>query len=201
MYGFRPVRGRFGFLNPTPIKCTVATAYQAAADPGAVSVDLNIYDPVKKVNDGTVALCLPGEAVYGIIIGVEPYWDGTRMIHGSKLPGATAWGTIEDRKSQVLVIPATDCDWEVDVDDIVTATTEAGYRALIGENCDHIFAPNATLRKAFPKLDIDTHDPASRQWRIKEISGRHNADFAEDNVKLIVEVNETIEAPFVTAGV
>ena len=201
-YGFRPHKGRFSMLASMARPFVVATGYQASADPGGVSVDLNIGDPVKLVSTGTVELCEAGAVVYGIVISVKPYWDGRRMQFGDRLPGATAWGTVWERRSQVLVIPATAGEWEVDVDDIVTATDVEGYLAFIGENCDHVFAPDSTLKKAFPKLDIAGHGTATAQWRIQAISGTaHNQNFAEDNVKLVVVPNETREAPFQTTGV
>lgn len=203
-YGFRPVKGKYSDYIHQAQTRVVATAYQAA--PGAVNVDLNKGDPVAQIADGTVTLAAAGAAVYGIIIAVKPYWDGTRMQPTNKLPGGTAWGTVEARRSEVLVLPATVCQWEVDADENTTATTEAAYRAFIGSNADHVFAPDATAAKAYPKINVSeflSGASATAGWRLVNISKRENQDFSGANVKLIVELNEgaTQEAIFGATGI
>jgi hypothetical protein len=188
-YGFRPYRSRGAKLDP--IKCLVATGYQAA--PGAVNCDLNIGDPVALVSTGTVALMGAGSAAkgYGVIVGVAPYWDGSAMQPTNKLPGGTAWGTIQERASYVYVLPFWGITYEVDVDDAVTATTLAGYQAFVQENVDLVYSAVSASKKAFPRIDISGHATTNTlQFRIVGISDNQaNQDFSGANVKLLVECN------------
>lgn len=184
-----------GVQYPSPIEFSVADAYQAKADDTSTNVDLNVGDPVKMVSDGTVALAVTTNDVFGVVMGILPYWNGTAMTFGRRLPGATTGGSILERKSRVLVLPVTnDMYFECDVDDATTATTEAGYFAFVNENVDHTCAgdtTNASYPKADPRLDISTHATThTLGWRIIQVSkSRENQDFSGTNVKLIVACN------------
>lgn len=196
-YGLRWSTAANAHPVPNPLRRYVADAYQAKADDTTSSVDLNIGDPVKRVTDGTIALANLGDAVYGVIVGIEPYWNGSAMQPTNRLPGGTTGGGLFERRSAVLVVPAQAGYWECDCDEAGVATTEAGFTAFIGENVDVACVAditNASQPKANPRIDISTHDPASRQWRIEYVSGtRDNQDFAGLNVKLILRINESQE--------
>jgi hypothetical protein len=195
-YGFRWSRGANSRDCPQGLRFHVATG-QDDVDDGAVSISLRPGDPVKMVSTGGMILSLTTEAVFGIVVGIAPYWDGTRMIYGKKLPNQTAWGTVEERRSFVYVVPAHWGLWEIDVDDKVTATTLATYRALINENTEHT-VPGGTATgvaptdSADPYLDISLHAvTATLGWRIMDVSETlDNIDFSGSYVKLIVAVNE-----------
>ena len=197
-YGFRPFIGnpfKGGRSTPPAMEMTVASAYQAQDDGSGLSVDLNVGDPVKRVSDGTIALANTTEAVYGIIAGFGPYWNGSKMVPTNYLPGGTTW-TLEARKPVVYVIPVNACLWEIDVDENTTATTIGGYRAFIGENVTHTCVGVSATKKADPRLDISTHAVTeSLVWRIEGISpSAHNADFTGTNVKLLVAANVSQDA-------
>lgn len=200
-YGFRWSMQYNSGPMPNPIRCIVATGQNFDKD--AVNCGLRAGDPVKTTAAGGVDLADEGDAIYGIVVGVRPYWDGSVMRPSDVLPSGVAWGTNLERQSKVLVVPANLGYWEVDCDDAVTATTEAAYQALIHTNCDHEFTPNATTLKLHPRLDISTTATANGQWRIAGISGDvSNKDFSGNYVKLVVLVNETTEGPlYVVAGV
>ena len=200
-YGFRWVGSNGGTVHPKPRLVRVATGYSGSE--GAVTIDLNIGDPVMALATGYVAHCDVGSPVYGVICGVQQYWDGTKLVVGTKVPaGQGAYSTNLDRMTFVSIIPAQDQMFEVDVDDIVTATTEAGYIALIGENCDLSWNGVSATAKGWPKLDISDHKASTAQWRIIDISKtRDNFDPAGANYKLIVTANEVFDAPNYTAGV
>ncbi len=101
----------------------------------------------------------------------------------------------------MLVYPAAKQVFEIDVDDVVTATTEAGYMAFVGENCDHRLTAGSEP-KSNCLLDISTHVTTTAQWRIVGVSPIvSNADFSGAYVRMLVTVNETQEAPYVTAGI
>lgn len=191
-YGFRPFLGSAGGVSyPKSVRRTVATAYQAVDD-NAVSVDLNKGDPVYQLADGSVALALTTVSPWGIVESVEPYWDGTKQTPGTKLPGGTAWGTVEQRRSWVHVIPVKACKWEIDVDDNTTATTFAAYLALVGFNVDHTCVNALGTATAEPLLDIsEASADQDHEWRIVDVSqSAENADYTGTRVKLIVEIND-----------
>ena len=199
-YGFRWSMGaNSGRPCPAPIEMAVADAYQAQV--GGSNVDLGTGDPVALVSSGTVKLAAGSEGtpdlIFGIIVGVAQYWDGTRVVRGDVVPGGSTGGGLLDRQSRVLVVPAKAGLWEVDVDENSTATTEAAYRAFIGENADHVLVRTQVRQKyrALPELDISSHaTTAALQWRIMDVSRtRDNEDFSGEQVKLIVAVNESSE--------
>lgn len=196
-YGFRWFRGFGGKPRPEPIPMTVATGTSFDVNGGAQNVSLRIGDPVKLANTGTVTLCDGTEdsssAVHGIVVGVGPYYNSTDgvMTPTRQLPDATAWGTVEDRKSQVWVCPADQGIWEIDCDEATTATTIAAYRLLIGENADHILTGAVGASYATPRLDISTHATTNTlQWRIWDISPTmNNIDASGNYFKLLVRAN------------
>ena len=206
--GFRWASGNTN-PYPTPVRVTVASAASFDVSGGASNVALRKGDPVTMLNSGTVTLCAgfeasgTGVAVFGIVDSVLPYWDAAQnlMVPGNALPSDTTWGTVEERKSQLLVIPAEAGMWEIECDDAATATTEAAYRAFIGENCDHTLA-GASGTLVNPRLDISEHVATTAQWRILGISDTaNNRDFSGNYVKLIVRVNEGQASVFTASGI
>jgi hypothetical protein len=201
VYGFRWAKGYNGGVDfPQPIECFVASGASFDVNGGAQNVSLGVGDPVTRLSDGSVTLCAGSEggsggvAVYGIVVAVQPYYDSVlgAMRPSNILPDNVVYGTNLDRQSKVLVVPALAGAWEIDVDDVVTATTEAGYQAFVGENCDHVLTGVVSVDvRAKPKLDISTHATATSQWRIVSVSKSFdNQDFSGANVKLIVTCNE-----------
>jgi hypothetical protein len=197
VYGLRFHKTLSGAQHPTPIVCPVATGYQGAVNGGG-NVDLRPGDIVKQLSTGYVVLAEGSEEsggdadlMFGVIASVRPYWNGTKMTPGNALPGGTAWGTLEERRSEVLVIPMMpDIVWEIDADEATTAATLAAYRAFFGENCDFVNT-NGITGKADPQLDISSHATTALSFRLWDVSPtRNNADFSGANVKLLVTANE-----------
>lgn len=198
-YGFRWNTGANGGKSqPTPVPKVVASGYQAQDDAAANNVDLNVGDPVKLVSTGTVALANTTDAVWGIVTGFGPYWNGTQMQPTNRLPGGTAWGTVEERRSTVYVVPVIGSYFVIDCDDKVTATTEAAYRAFIGENCTFVCpgdTSSSSKPKADPMLDISTHaTTAGLVCRIEDIHQEVDQDFSGLYVKMVVSFNKTQHA-------
>jgi len=197
-YGFRPYVKNVGDLFTN--KRHVATAYQAVA-PGPTNVGLSIGDPIIELSDGSLQLAAASDtgaaaAARGVIVGFGEIYNAAqgRMEYADYLPGGNAWGTKFARAPQILWVPVEECLWEVDVDDKVTATTEAGYRAFVGENVDHVFSADTTdsaKPRARGRLDISGHDTTDTLfWRIVGISPTSdNRDFSGANVKLLVRAN------------
>lgn len=194
---------------PSPEVCIVATAESFDVNGGISNAALRIGDPVTRLSTGGVTLCEGneasgnnGDAVYGIIVGVLPHYDAAQnlMVPGNALPSDIAWGTVLERQSKLLVVPADAGIWEIECDDASTATTEAAYQAFIGENADHTLA-GASGTNLNPRLDISTHGTATAQWRIVGISPTaENRDFSGLYVKLLVKVNEGQQSTFTATG-
>ena len=190
-YGFRHVRGMHTSAPPSPVMMHIATGYANR---------IRIGDPVKRVADGSIEIAAEGNSVFGIVTGGGYYWDGTRVAPNKLIPGGTAWGTIWERRSRLLVTPAAGQVFEIDVDDQVN-TTDAAYAALAGGNADHNIA-NTGNNDATPTLDISTIGTATAGWRVLRTSQTfENEDLAGANVKLLVVINETQQAPYVTTGI
>lgn len=192
-YGFRWVRAINGGQPPSTEMKWIQTAY---------SERIRIGDPVKVLTDGSIAISAGGGTdTYGIVVGGGYYWDGTNLIPAKFVPGATAWGTVWERRSRLLVMPAKDQLFEIDVDDQAN-TTHAAYAALEGANSDHVLSGSGD-NDATPVLDADAVATAA-QWRIIESPAQtlENEDLAGANVKVRVTINETAQAPSVfDAGV
>jgi hypothetical protein len=199
LYGFRWRKSRTGSGEPVIEYYPVASAYQAA--PGGVNVDLNIGDPVKKVTDGTLALAAAGDAIFGIVATVAPYWDGSKMVVNNRLPGGTTYGTVVPRQSWLGIYLFADNIFEVVADDATTATTELAYQAFIGENADITINQTAGDTHAYPKLDISDHKQGTAQCRIVGLGDAVYTDFTGANVPILVTGNEVQQAPFQTTGI
>lgn len=186
--GFRWSHAKNGASKP-PIRWVhVATGY------GTLLVN---GDPLKFAADGLQRAAAGDTLICGVMIGAR-YWDGTFRIRRRYLPANTSWGTDQTKISMVAMIPVQGQVFEVDADDKVTATTEAGYQALINENADHIIE-SVTGNISGAALDISTHAITTAQWRIVGYKKYPNHDYSGLRVKLLVECNESEEPAFNTA--
>lgn len=201
-YGFRWFGGTGGAALLKPEPRIIASGTQFDVTGGIQDAVLQAGDVVKLVSDGTVALCAGAETTpdtpWGVVVGGLEYYDSSigqagAMRKASSIPNGTTW-TGRERATKCLVVPFMPGQlWEVDVDDIVTATTLAAYEAFIGENVSMINAGAASSTPAWikPKLDISSHaTTATLMFRIRQVSPtKDNVDFAGANVKLLVEAN------------
>ena len=202
-YGFRPQRSLTGGSPLGAIqRYRVASGYTVSL---GSACGLYVGDPVTILSTGYVQAQVGSEGTQGkntgVIVGVGPSWDGTLMQFKDNIPAATTYGTVLERTSYVFVCHGDGIAFEVDADDNTTATTEANYTALIGENADMVNTAGLEPRLN-PMLDISTHATTNTlQWRILDISPTlDNQDFTGKYVKLIVTPNVTSEAPAQTTG-
>lgn len=200
-YGFRLVQTPSAHVNP--IMKIVATAESFDVSGGLQNAALGAGDVVTLVSTGGVTLANGNETTpsnpYGVIMAVLPYYDATIGLSGAMRPSSTlpsdlSWGTNLSRQSKLLIMPFLPGQlWEVDVDDITTATTEAAYQALIGENVSMIntAAASTVPPRVAPKIDISTHAvTATLCFTIAAVSPTlDNVDFAGANVKLLITPN------------
>lgn len=202
-YGFRLVGLTGGPGHPKPIRKIVASAASFDVTNGLQNAALTMGDVVTLASTGGVTLCAGAETTpanpYGVIVGVEPYFDASigqagAMRPSSELPSDIAWGTVLSRQSKLIIQPfLPGLVFEVDVDDATTATTEAAYQAFIGENVSMINTgiADAVPRRVAPKIDISSHNTtATLCFTIVGISPTlDNVDFSGANVKLLVTAN------------
>lgn len=205
--GFKFVRSKFGDGAPKAQRVPVATAYAGAIN-GGTTIDINIGDPVRRLATGYFAHAAGNEAaanaaqdIWGICVGIAPYWDGSVMTPGNRLPATTpAYGTNFERTSYIYVIPGAAAYWSVACDDKTTATTEAAYRAFIGENADHRLTTGSEP-KTNCLLDISTHVDTTAQWRIEGIMEDVAQDFSGLYVRLVVALNEGQQSEYTASGI
>lgn len=185
----------------------VASGLASVVNPGAVACDLNVGDPVKYVNDGTIAMCATTDAIYGIVAGFSfvnatGSFGAGYLPYSDKLPTGTTF-TAGDQVGQIFahVIPVAGQLFEAMCDDNTTFTTEAGYITAFNENVEYVFTPDATSKQARPVLDISTHAAGASSWRLVDFSRRIDADPSGTNFPLLVMCDRVQQAPYTLAGV
>lgn len=218
VYGFRWAQNANGMSQPKPELMDVASGQNFLVSGDATNLNLNVGDPVALQASGFITLAGGNEngqtsqAAWGVVVGFGPvgFWNGTRMVRQNFLQSGCNYGAgFVDRISQVLVVPFSAGVWEIDVDDNVTATTQATYQAFVGENCDHRLASNSigfvsAQLAANPVLNIASHAAATTtlSMRIRGISKNFaNQDLSQTFVKLLVSVNKGQENYFTNAGI
>lgn len=199
LYGFRLHKSLVGAGIPMFEQMIVATAQTFAVNGGAQTPVLRPGDCVSRTTTGGIILCDGAEgsggatAPYGIVMAIGPQYDAALgyMKYADSLASGIAWGTNLQRQSTVFVCPVQWAEWEIDVDEAVTATTKAAYQALIGENTDFRNNGAAGENNLKPLLDISAHaTTATLVWQISGISPtKYNRDFAGTRVKLLVRPN------------
>lgn len=206
-YGFRFYATQSGAQRPAAFEGIIASAY--AGDVGG-SVGVSIGDPVVRLADGTYELAQDtntSDRLYGVIVGIiNAKVDANgKSRPASYLPSGTTYAT-EANTSKVMIVPFSDHIWEIDVDDAVTATTLAAYRALMGLNADFVYSrdtSNADRPRANPVLDISTAaTTAGLHFRLHDVSKtQENQDFSGANVKVLVQLNQGADPTIGTTGV
>lgn len=208
-YGFRWKGNLEGESQPKPLELLVASNY--AASVSATSVSLNIGDPVQfnvgAPGSGFIELAGTGATpniFWGVIVGFSNVKIGLPL-KGRKfsyLPPNTTW-TLEDDASKVLVCPFGRNIWEIDVTGNTSSSdTLTEYRAMTNRTVNLSYTldtTNANNPRANPMIDVSTLSDDSGDFRILGVSKTAlNQDYAGNFVKMLVCVNESGEAPFVT---
>ena len=197
LYGFRWVKGANGGKPcPEPEVLTIANA-QDDQDQSANSIDINIGDTLLYTADGGAIVAKTTTIVSWICVGVEGHWSAEQgvWVRDKKIPNQTTWGTLQERSSRILAVPADAGVWEIDCDTIHTTATWAGYQALINLNVEHTVPGRTATTDADPYIDISAAaNTAGMGWRIVGISPRVDQDFTGNYVKMLVKVNESGQA-------
>ena len=187
LYGFRYLCPETGSNYQRPMPLRVASGYAVA---------LNVGDPVELTAAGDVILSPAGSVVLsmmGVIVGIGPYWDGTKMTVGNRLPANTTPGAANiERESIVYVMPAAHNLFEC------CTSTAPGTRAacitLVGMNLDHVNTAVPPLN--WPELNIASALNTTAQWRVVDLPrSTVDVDWAALYVPLIVSGNEIATPP------
>lgn len=145
-YGFRFVRSFSGNDTPQIITLPIASGYQpGTVNGGGTNVNINIGDPVRLVEDGTVQLVQTAQDVsaqnddsddfcYGIVVGFPRVIVGGSPRPGSFYTGGTTYtgGIGGDTAPLVSIIPAEGNIFELDLDAAPTVQSLSGLMALVG---------------------------------------------------------------------
>lgn len=145
-YGFRFVRSMSGQDTPQILTFPIASGYAIGTINGAgTTVNLNIGDPVRLVEDGTLQLVQTAQDVtaqdddsddfcYGIVAGFPRI-----VVNGSPRPGSFftsgttySGGIGGDSAPLVSIIPAAGNIFEIDMDAAPTVQTLSGAMANVG---------------------------------------------------------------------
>lgn len=208
-YGFRWVGSLDGSCYPKPQEFLVASGYHGQVS--ATDVDLNIGDPVQfnvgAPGSGFVELAATGATpniFWGVIVGISNVKVGLPLLGRkfSRVPAGTTYATEQDT-TKVLVVPFGRNLWEIDVTGNTSSSdTLAEYRAMCNRNANMIYTldtTDASKPKANPMIDVSTLSDDTADFRIINVSKTAlNQDYSGNFVKLIVCVNESGEAPYVT---
>jgi|ERR1044071_4206444 hypothetical protein len=196
-YGFRFYASMAGVGRTSGIEGMVTSGYQGNVGSPATNVGVSIGDPVAMNAAGNFELAedtaATSDRFFGVVVGIiNARVDSNGKARPvSYLPGAVTWTNEVDR-TRLIVLPFGRDLWEVDVDDNVTATTLAAYRALKGLNCEfryRVDTTDANRPRADPVLDISTAATGANDFRIMDVSKtQENQDFSGANVKLIVQL-------------
>src|SRR4030095_15322725 len=159
-YGFRLYSPQNGSGRAAGLEGGVTSGYQANV--AATNVGVSIGDPVAFNAAGNFELAedVTANRFFGVVVAIRNarIESNGKSRPASYLPGGTTFTNEVDRTS-LIVLPFNDNIWEIDVDDNVTATTLAAYRALVGLNADMVYtldSSNADKPRANPQLDIST---------------------------------------------
>lgn len=208
-YGFRFYSSMTGVGRTSAVEFPIASAYAPVINTN-VSVGLSIGDPVQLLTDGSVALAgdttTTGAVPFGVVVGLRAKVDANQKSRPANYYPTGVTYTTKENETLAQVLPFGRDIWEIDADDAVTATTEAAYRALIGNNFDMVYlldATNPDKRRANPMLDISGggFGANTAHFRLFNISKtRENVDFSGNYVKLLVQLNEGREPMFTATG-
>lgn len=145
-YGFRFMRSLGGSDTPQIFTYPIASAYAPVTVFGAgTAVNLNIGDPIRLLEDGTVALAQTAQDVsgadadsddyaWGIIAGFPRVFVGGAPRPGSFYASGTTYsgGIASDNAPLVAVIPVHNNIFELDTSAALGTPTLAGALALVG---------------------------------------------------------------------
>lgn len=196
-YGIRFVRSISGSDTPQIFTFPIATAYAPVTIFGAgTSVNLNIGDPVRLLEDGTIALVQAGQDVtadnsdsddyaFGVIVGFPRVLVGGSPRPGSFYTSGTAYtgGIGSDSAPLVSVIPVEGNIFEIDSLAAPSPATLAGAMAYVGMTATLTYTVLTTgtgQPKANPLLDLSTAAAGGAKQLQFVITGLGKSAYTQD---------------------
>ena len=212
-YGFRFLKNRWGGDTPEIYTGFFASGYQPNVT-GATTCNVNIGDPVRRMNSGAFQLVEPGELddddanerTFGIVAGFPQVLINGAVRPNAYYPTLTVYGTNLNAQTLVQVIPVEGCVWEID-----TATTsssfdtKAEFQAIIGGVCTFSYTQiNTTTSnpKANPMAVLSFGESTeTRQLQVVGLGrGSEQYDLTLANVPLQVVFNQVQASPWRITG-
>jgi len=217
VYGFRWFRSLYGAEAPTILTAPIATAYQPNPVFGtsdASNCNLNTGDPIRLLEDGTVALVQHGtttsdgsdsdDFATGVVVGFPRVLVGGFPRPGSFYTGGTAYsgGIGSDNAPIVAYIPVAGNIFEIDCDTAHSTPTKAGFLALVGGTGNMVYSlltSGTGQPKANPLLDVSDvvlNSAEVNQLRVVGLGKKGDAmDFTASHVTLQVMWNQLMPQP------
>lgn len=207
-YGIRYVRSIHGAETPQTFTFPIASGYAPVTVVGAgSSVNLNIGDPARLFEDGTIGLTQDGQSTsgantdsddytFGIIVGFPRVIVGGYPRPGSFYTTGTTYsgGIGSDSAPLVSVIPVDGNIFEIDANAVVGAGTKSACMAVVGQTAQIAYSVLSTgsgQPKANPLLDVSTLAAGGANQLQLVIVGLGKAgdamDFASTNVTFQVK--------------
>lgn len=207
-YGIRFQRTQAGGDTPQIFTFPIATAYAPATIfGGGTTVNLNIGDPVRLFEDGTIGLVQTAQDVaganadsddyaFGIIVGFPRVIVGGFPRPGSFYTSGTTYtgGIGSDSAPLVSVIPVSGNIFEIDADAVVGAGTKSACLAVVGQTATitySVLTSGTGQPKANPLLGVSTLAAGGANQLQLVVVGLGKAgdamDFASTNVTFQVK--------------
>ena len=194
--GFRWVKSRDG-AKTAPVEL------RAVADNYGTGIFRG--DPLKLVNDGTVAVAAAGDAVYAVCDGVEQFKEsGVSGKKGNYLPSGTRFDgaaiVTNPQASVVRCIPVRGQTFEGDCN--TAAASIAAAVTLMFNNCDVAAGAggSTTTGRSTFVLDNSSTGTGTAQARLLEIVPSPDNDVTSANWKARFEFNEGTEPLYTATG-
>jgi hypothetical protein len=208
-YGLRFVRSISGNDTPQIFTFPIATAYAPVTIVGAgTSVNLNIGDPVRLLEDGTAALVQAGQDAsganadsddyaFGVIVGFPRVVVGGYPRPGSFYTSGTTYsgGIGSDSAPLVAVIPVEGNIFEIDAAAAPSPATLAGALAYSGMTATmtySVLTAGNGQPKANPLLDLSTATGGGAMQGQFVIMGLGKAGYTQD----FTSANVTFQVKF-----
>lgn len=212
--GFQPVFTLSGGPLPQTLVRPIANNF---------ATQLNKFDVVKTVSDGTLANAGAGDStgIVGIALGFSYIQSGGtvsgRRVVGDFLPANTTFSPTTVGSPQESL-----CEYMPLTSDVVlkvqangtTSNTTAGRVGLIGENCNLVVngTPSTTVGNSCMFLDDSSHNTTAQQFRIVgipaytmenglDITKAGAGDPTLANFWFLVTLNQGFLPPYTTTGI
>ncbi len=212
-YGFRFLKNRWGGDTPEVYTGFFASGYTPNVT-GATTCNVNIGDPVRRMNSGAFQLVEPGELddddanerTFGIVCGFPQVLINGAVRPNAFYPTGTVYGSNLNAQTQVQVIPVEGCVWEIDTATTSTSfDTKAEFQAVIGAVCTFSYTQiNTTTNnpKANPMAVLSFGESTeTRQLQVVGLGrGFEQYDLTLANVPLQVVFNQVQASPWRITG-